>query len=334
MKDEETEIDIECSNLFRPSKTYKPFHYGWAVELCVDHEDVHWVESEAELSEDVRDWQLRLTPEEKQHITHILRLFTQSDVEVGRVYYDHLIPRFQNNEVRNMLGSFACREAIHQRAYALLNDTLGLPDSDYCAFLEYQEMADKVELMTSVDTTTMTGLKYTIVQAVLNEGVSLFASFAMLLSYQRYGKMKGMGTIVEWSLRDENMHVEGLTKLYETMTQEGHFRVRPEDHMVEGMAKQVVKLEDKFIDMAFELGDVEGLTAEETKNYIRFVTNVRLQALGYKAPFDVHENPLEWLDWVVGGKDHSNFFEKRVTEYSNTPLIGDWDWEKILGQKD
>ena len=135
------------SKLLQQSKTYRPFHYPWAVELTKKHEEIHWVEDEAELSEDVQDWKTKLTNDEKEFITQVLRLFTQSDVQVGENYYELLIPKFKNNEVRNMLGSFANREAIHQRAYALLNDTLGLPDEEFHAFLEYSEMADKIDFM-------------------------------------------------------------------------------------------------------------------------------------------------------------------------------------------
>ena len=115
-------------SLLEFSQTYKPFQYPWAVELSKKHEEVHWIEDEAELSEDVQDWKTKLSVNEKDFITQVLRLFTQSDVQVGENYHELLIPKFRNNEVRNMLSSFAGREAVHQRAYALLNDTLGLPD--------------------------------------------------------------------------------------------------------------------------------------------------------------------------------------------------------------
>ena len=113
-------------SLLEFSQTYKPFQYPWAVELSKKHEEVHWIEDEAELSEDVQDWKTKLSVNEKDFITQVLRLFTQSDVQVGENYHELLIPKFRNNEVRNMLSSFAGREAVHQRAYALLNDTLGL----------------------------------------------------------------------------------------------------------------------------------------------------------------------------------------------------------------
>ena len=98
------------SSLLKFSETYKPFHYPWAVDLAKKHEEIHWIEDEAELSEDVQDWKTKLSAAEKEFITHVLRLFTQSDVQVGENYHELLIPKFKNNEVRNMLSSFAARE--------------------------------------------------------------------------------------------------------------------------------------------------------------------------------------------------------------------------------
>ena len=309
------------------SETYKPFYYPWAVDLTVRHEKAHWIEDEIDLGEDVSDWKTnKVTPVEKDYITNILRLFTQSDVAVGQNYYDQFIPKFKNNEVRNMLGSFASREGVHQRAYALLNDTLGLPDSEYHAFLEYKEMTDKIEFMQKADTTTQRGLALALAKSVFNEGVALFASFVMLLNFQRVGKMKGMGKVVEWSIRDESMHVEGNSRLFKAFVAE-HPKLVDNEFKKEiyVMAKNVVKLEDKFIQLAYAMGEIEGLTMEEVKTYIRYITDRRLLQLGLKTNFKVKNNPLPWLEWILNGADHTNFFENRVTEYEVAGLTGSWD---------
>ena len=309
------------------SETYKPFHYPWAVQITTRHEKAHWIEDELDLSEDVSDWKGgKITATEKEYITNILRLFTQSDVAVGQNYYDQFIPKFKNNEIRNMLGSFAAREGIHQRAYALLNETLGLPDSEYHAFLEYKEMADKIDYMMKADCNTLRGLGLALAKSVFNEGVALFASFVMLLNFQRFGKMKGMGKVVEWSIRDESMHVEGNSKLFKTFCKE-HNRVVDDEFKKEiyEMSRHIVDLEDKFIELAYELGEVEGLEKSEVKEYIRYITDRRLLQLGMKPNFKVKDNPLPWLEWVLNGADHTNFFENRVTEYEVAGLSGSWD---------
>lgn len=314
-------------SLVEYSKTYKPFHYPQFMEAAVKHEKIHWHEEEIELGEDVEQWNKgSLTKEEVNQITQILRLFTQTDTQVGQNYCDLFIPVFKNNEVRCMLLSFASREGIHQRAYALLNDTLGLPDEDYRAFLEYEEMADKIEFMQTNDVSTKEGIALALAQTVCNEGMSLFSAFVMLLNYQRFGKMKGMCKITEWSLRDETQHVEGMAKLFLQFCKEN------KEVINDGMKKEIyemfrraVKLEEKFIDLVFEMGDPEGLTKEEVKKYIRYIADRRLNQLGMKANWHIKENPLPWLDWVLA-EGHTNFFEQRVSEYNVAGLKGDWGW--------
>ena len=93
------------SGLIEYSKAFRPFQYPWAMAAAVAHEKIHRGEWEAELAEDVKQWKSGdLTPVEKDHITQILRLFTQSDVQVGGNYCDLFIPRFKNNEIRTQQG--------------------------------------------------------------------------------------------------------------------------------------------------------------------------------------------------------------------------------------
>jgi len=310
-----------------PSESYKPFRYPWAVELTKRHEQAHWIEDEIDLSDDVSDWKSgKLKPHEKDFITQVLRLFTQSDVAVGQNYYEFFIPKLKNNEIRNMLGSFASREGIHQRAYALLNDTLGLPESEFQSFLEYKAMSDKVDFMRDNDNSNYSNLAMAIAKSVMSEGISLFASFVMLLNFQRFGRMKGMCKVVEWSVRDETMHVEGMTQLFRKFCEE-HPRVVTDEFKlgIYDMLRTVVGLEDKFIDLAYDKhNEMYELAKGDVKKYIRHIADRRLLQLGLKPNYKVKDNPLPWLDWVLNAPDHTNFFENRVTEYEVGSLKGSW----------
>lgn len=318
-------------SLLLPSESYKPFLYSWSMEYAEEHEKIHWGTWELNLQDDVNDWKMgKVTDAEKDHVTQILRLFTQSDVAVANNYCDLFIPRFKNNEIRNMLLSFANREGTHQRAYALLNDTLGFDDSEYTAFLEYSQMVNKIEFMQEADTSTLAGLGKALARSAINEGMSLFSAFVMLLNYQRYGKFKGMCEVVEWSIRDESLHVEAMTKLFRTFCEE-HPKIVNDEFKADiyAMVREAVKLEDKVIELAYRLGDIEGLTAIEVKQYIRYIADRRLIQLGLKPNFKVKDNPLPWLDWIVSGDSFKNFFEGVVTDYSKNGLVGDdWGWEQ------
>ena len=313
-------------SLLEPNVAYKPFKYPWAVNYAIDHERIHWGEWEAKLQDDVTQWKgNKLNESEKNHITQILRLFTQTDVAVGTNYIENYLPKFKNNEIRAMLSSFVNREFVHQRSYALLNDTLGLPEDEFSAFTAVKAMQDKLDFMADMDVHSQSGLALAVARSVLNEGMSLFSAFAMLLNYQRYGKMKGMCEIVEWSIRDESMHCEGMAKLFRQFCEE-HPRIVTDEFKasIYQMFRDAIKLEDKVIDIAFELGDVEGLTAKEVKQYIRYIADRRLIQLGLKANWNVKENPLEWLDWIINGDSFKNFFEGTVTDYSSDNMTGEW----------
>lgn len=315
-------------SMLAESKVYKPFKYPWAVEAAVQHEKIHWGEWEAKLQDDVSQWQTgKLTSAEKEHITQILRLFTQSDVQVGTNYIEYYLPKLKNNEIRAMLTSFVNREFVHQRSYALLNDTLGLPEEEFSAFTEVVAMSEKLEFMADIDVNSHTGLAKAIARSVMNEGMSLFSAFVMLLNYQRYGKMKGMCEIVEWSVRDETMHCEGMVKVFRTFCEE-HPRIVTDQFKADiyQMFRDAVALEDKVINLAFGLGEVEGLTKEEVKKYIRYIADRRLIQLGLKANWRVKENPLPWLDWVLNGDSFKNFFEGTVTDYNADGMTGEWGW--------
>lgn len=315
--------------LLEESKSYKPFSYPWAVEYAIKSEKAHWGEWEAKLQDDVAQWNNgKLTNEERNHITQILRLFTQSDVQVGTNYLESYIPKFKNNEIRAMLTSFANREFVHQRSYALLNDTLGLPESEFSAFSAVKEMSDKLEFMANIDVNTQAGLAKAVARSVINEGMSLFSAFVMLLNYQRFGKMRGMCEIVEWSIRDETMHCEGMVRLFRTFCEE-HPRVVTDAFKsdIYQMVRDAVSLEDKVIDLAYEMGDLEGLSSEEVKSYIRYIADRRLIQLGLKGNYGVKENPLPWVDWIIAGDSHKNFFEGVVTDYNAAGISGDdWGW--------
>lgn len=314
------------SELFTPSKAYKPFRFPWAYEAWLEHEQMHWLFGEVPLADDVRDWVQKLTENDRNLVTHTFRLFTQSDVDVENAYLDLYMPKFKPTELRMMLSSFAAREAIHQASYSYLLDTIGMPETEYSAFLEYTEMADKHEYLKkfNMDTPHNTALSMAVFGA-FTEGLQLFASFAMLLNFPRFGKMKGMGQIITWSVRDEGSHVTAIVRLFHELMAEDATIDRAElARDITSACHEIVTNEDAFIDLVFEMGPVEGLTADDVKKYIRFVANMRMRQLGLPEQFDVPVNPLPWVDEMMNAVEHASFFEQRATEYSRAATTGTW----------
>lgn len=322
------------SGLTSNSVAFKPFQYPWAMSCAEEHEKIHWGTWEVKLLNDVAQWKKGIVSEqEKAYITQILRIFTQSDCAVASNYCDLFIPYFKNNEIRNMLLSFANREGTHQRAYALLNDTLGFADTEYTAFLSFKEMRSKLDFMTQPPMNLQNKemqMAYELARSVCNEGMSLFSAFVMLLNFQRFGKMRGMCEVVEWSLRDEDRHVAGMTQLFKTFCKEQpHLDMSSLKAFIKLNYQMAVLLEDSLIDLVYSTGSQEGLTADEVKSYVRYLANARLEQLGLDPIYPQQKNPIVWLDWVVSGDSLKNFFEGTVTDYNASGLVGTISWESV-----
>ena len=303
---------------------YKPFDNPWMFDYYTQQNQMHWFPEDVPLHNDVKDWQ-DLSNSERNLLTQIFRLFTQSDVDVGSGYIDKYMRIFKKPEARMMMTAFANMESIHQHAYSLLLDTVGMPETEYKAFAEYESMAEKHEYINKIKVTTKD--KQSIAKALavysgFTEGLQLFSSFAILLNFPRFGKMKGMGQIITYSIRDESLHVEAMTKLFREFIKENidlwDDNLKKEIYQ---SCRDMVDLEDQFLKLVFEQGDIEGLTQADMKKYIRYIADRRLLQLGLKPNYKVNNNPLLWLDDVLG-VEHQNFFEGRSTSYMKAGLRG------------
>jgi ribonucleoside-diphosphate reductase beta chain len=239
----------------------------------------------------------------------------------------HYSQVFKPTEVQMMLSAFSNMETVHIAAYSHLIDTLGLPDSEYNAFLKYKEMKDKYDYMQQFNVRSNIDIATTLAAfGAFTEGLQLFASFAILLNFQRFGKMRGMGQIIAWSARDETLHTQSIIKLYKTFVSENP-EVMSEDfkRSLYKICSTIVDHEDAFIDLAFGVGGIEGLTAEDVKLYVRYIADRRLIQLGLDPIYRVSKNPLPWMDDILNGVEHANFFEQRVTEYTKASTTGSWE---------
>ena len=300
---------------------FRPFSYPWAYDAWLQHEQSHWLHTEVPMLEDVKDYKTRLTKDEQEFITKILRFFVQGDLDIGDGYSTHYLPVFKQPEVRMMMNGFVGREALHVAAYAHLIETLGLPETTYNEFLQYAEMVEKHEFVKNIQYLPVPE-KISIISA-FGEGMQLFSSFIMLLNFARHGKMRGLGQIISWSIVDETQHAEGMIKVFREYVKQNPSELDVDS--IKAIAKVMVDLEDKFIDLAFNLVEVEGLTAEEVKQYIRYIADRRLIQMGIKGIYKVKKNPLPWVEAMINAPGHTNFFENRATDYAKGSLTGSWE---------
>ncbi|MDO9127295.1 MAG: ribonucleotide-diphosphate reductase subunit beta, partial [Parvibaculum sp.] len=184
-------------SLLEERHVYKPFRYPWAYEAWLTQQRIHWLPEEVPLADDVKDWSKKLTEGERNLLTQIFRFFVQADVEVNNCYMKHYSRVFKPTEVQMMLAAFSNIETIHISAYSHLLDTIGMPEAEYEAFLKYEQMKTKFDYMQEWGVETKADIAKTLaVFGGFTEGVQLFASFAILMNFPRFNKMKGMGQIV------------------------------------------------------------------------------------------------------------------------------------------
>lgn len=293
------------------------------------HERSHWLVDEADMRVDVEQWKSgKITEDEKSFVKMVLRLFTQSDTDVCSAYVNRLLPLFKHHDARTMLLSFANREVTHMLGYKRLNDTLGYDDENFMnEFLSFSEMKNKHDfMMDKAELDSSKGVAEYLVKQILMEGVNLFASFAMLLSFSQEGKLPGMVAVNQWSQVDESLHVEGLIEIFKIYIKENPEAVDEDMKKTSySLARKVIELEDKFIDLCFSVGSVKCINQELLKKYIRFVCDYRMQQMGLKAQFGIRENPIEWMDQITGNT-FGNFFETTTVQYSKGNLSGDWEY--------
>ncbi len=335
-------------SIFIENIAYRPFIYTWAVEAEKRHRiDMHWHENQVELADDLRQFiskngmaTTNVTHDQNKYTTEMLiMLFTEMDVQVG-CGYSQLLSHVKNNEIRTLWMTFAAREVTHQRGYALAAETFGYTNSDWAEFRQYKEMMDKIDLITQDVGDLSDKLNFAKMLAVilLGEGISLFGAFACLLNLKRYGLMLNFNTVNEWSLKDEHEHVTNNVRILKDivkndLTESETYEL---NQFIELTVEKYVAAEKTFLELVFEMGNQEGMTLDDAKLFIDYLGNLRLYQLGLLDRENVIENPLPWIDYILTGSTHTNFFESKVVDYNHSGLKGEIDYsayEKALEER-
>jgi ribonucleoside-diphosphate reductase beta chain len=326
------------SKLFTERVPYKPFEYpDYYTEGWLKQAQAFWLHTEIPMQGDVKDWNEKLTPAEKNLVGNILLGFAQTECAVSDYWTGMVTKWFPKHEIRQMAMMFGSQETIHATAYSYLNETLGL--DNFAAFLHEPATAAKFELLTqtSADWThedlatnpearKEVGRSLAIFSAFA-EGVSLYSSFAVLYSFQMRNLLKGIGQQMKWSVRDESLHSKMGCQLFRHMCEEYPELLDSNRESIEEAARLIVELETNFIDKMFEMGNLENLNSSDLKEFIKARTNIKLEELGYRSIFQYDEKKAENLDWfyhLTGGLTHTDFFALRPTDYSKANEGEDW----------
>ena len=308
--------------LFDNRVAYKPFEYPeYYTEGWLKQAQAFWLHTEIPMSGDIKDWNEKLTKEEKNLVGNILLGFAQTECAVSDYWTQKVVSWFPKHEIQQMAMMFGSQETIHAVAYSYLNETLGLEDFE--AFLHEPATAERFDNLVAYEGTDPVEIgKSLAVFSAFAEGVSLYSAFAVLYSFQMRNLLKGIGQQMKWSVRDESLHSRMGCRLFRHMCEEKDFlKESCKPHIVEA-AHVMHDAEMKYIDKMFEAGDIEGMKSYDLKQFIKKRINEKLVELGYddlSKEFKYDEKASEKLDWfyhLTGGHTHTDFFAIRPTDYS------------------
>lgn len=323
---------IFMSDMLTRRDVYKPFEYPQASDYWLQQQQAHWIHTEVSMASDIHDWAMKMTPAEKHLIGTVLKGFTQTEVIVNDYWSRRVSKWFPKPEIVMMASALGNMETVHMNAYALLNDSLGL--DDFAAFLDEPSAAAKLSHLIETDGSSLRGIARSLaVFSAFAEGVQLFSSFAVLMNFSRFNKLKGVGQIVAFSVRDESLHSEAGCWLFRTLVSE-----HPElfdDEMKKELydaARAAVTLEDDFLERAFDVGAIEGLTLHDMKQFVRHRANAKLSDIGLKSNWKNIDKAaierMEWFDFQTSAPEHQDFFAQRVTSYSKSSADFSQIWDE------
>ena len=308
--------------LFDERIAYKPFEYPeYYTEGWLKQAQAFWLHTEISMQSDIKDWNERLNEKEKHLVGNILLGFAQTECAVSDYWTQNVVSWFPKHEIRQMAMMFGSQETVHAVAYSYLNETLKL--EDYEAFLHEPATSARFDNLVAYNGSDPVGIaKSLAVFSAFAEGVSLYSAFAVLYSFQLRNLLKGIGQQMKWSVRDESLHSKMGCKLYRDMCSENDQLLHLCREDIVKAAETMVKLESSYIDKMFEAGDIEGISANDLKQFIKKRANEKLVELGYVDlgsyfAYDTKAaSNLDWFYHLTGGVTHTDFFAIRPTDYS------------------
>jgi ribonucleoside-diphosphate reductase beta chain len=315
-----------------------PLKYEWAWEHYLNGCANHWMPTEVPMAQDIATWKSGvLSPGERLVILRNLGFFATAESLVANNITLAIFRHVTNAECRQYLLRQAFEEAIHTHAFHYIVESLGLDETEI--FGMYHDVPaiaakDEFEMALTADvlqpgftTSTFAGaqrfLENLVGYYVVMEGIFFYAGFAMILSFHRQNRMKGIGEQFQYILRDETVHLNFGIDLINGIKDE-----HPEiwdrsfrDRLVETI-RRAVDLEIAYARDCLPSG-VLGLNAGLFEEYVGYVADRRLERIGLPRQYR-SRNPFPWMSETIDLGKEKNFFESRVTEYrSDASLV--WD---------
>jgi ribonucleoside-diphosphate reductase beta chain len=304
-----------------------PSQYPWARELYDQAIANTWFPHEIPLKEDLEDW-TELTEDERFAVEFVMAFFNPAELIVNRVLALGVYPYLKSAECHLYLAKQMWEEANHCVAFEYVLESLPIDRSAvYDRHIETPSMREKEDFINkfmvrmtedSYDVASTEGkkdfIRNLVAYNIVMEGIWFYSGFMVLLSFRQRNKLRNFGSMINWVLRDESLHLKFGIQLVLTLLEENaelvseKFAAEIRDLVLEG-----VELETTFNQELFPNG-ILGLNADYVNQYVQYVADRRLEELGLSTHFRV-SNPAKWMSTATDVYELVNFFEAQNTNY-------------------
>ncbi|MCF7820527.1 MAG: ribonucleotide-diphosphate reductase subunit beta [Candidatus Pacebacteria bacterium] len=305
----------------------RPIKYKWAYDLYNQAVANTWFPHEIALGEDLDDWK-KLTEEEKHAVSFLISFFNPAELIVNRSLALGIYPYIKAPEAHMYLVKQMWEEANHCLAFEYVLETFPLDrEKIFSMHLEEPSIKAKEEFISKylnnmtdknldIDTTEnkKTFVKNLVAYNIVMEGIWFYSGFMVALSFRQRNKLRNFGSMIDWVLRDESLHLKFGINLILTILEENPELVTEEfSQEIKDIILQGVNLELEYNKKLFPKG-ILGLNSEYVNQYVKYVTDRRLEELGFEPHFKA-SNPAKWMSTATDVFELVNFFESQNTSY-------------------
>lgn len=305
----------------------KPVRYGWAAELYDQAVANTWFPHEVQLGEDLGDFE-RMSPAERHALTFLMSYFNPNELLVNKALAFGVYPYVNAAEAHLYLAKQMWEEANHCMAFEYVLETFPIDRAAaYASHVDVPSMAAKEEFATrciqrmteqSLDITTVEGkrdfVRNLVAYNIVLEGIWFYSGFMVALSFRQRNLLRNFGSLIDWVVRDESLHLKFGINLILTILEENPEVATPEFAAeIRDTILHAVDLEERYNQDLLPHG-ILGLSAGYVNTYVRYLADRRLEELGLATAYHV-ANPVKWMATANDTLQLVNFFESTNTSY-------------------
>lgn len=312
------------NNIFTPRVNILPYEYPslLAYKDAIRHS--YWIHTEFNFTTDIDDFKTKITDEEREVIKRSMLAIAQIEVNV-KTFWADLYKRMPITEVGDVGMTFAESEVRHKDAYAQLLRILGL-EEEFQNVVEIPAIKDRIAYLTKYldGTRSKDNKMYTksvLLFSLFIEHVSLFSQFLIMMSFNKEKNLfKGISNVVEATSKEEDIHGNFGAEIINIIKKENPDWFDEEfEQLIDSACKKAYKAECKILDWIFETGELEFLSKDTIKNFIKNRFNNSLQKIDMKPIFEVDFEEIEktlWFDVEITSTKEGDFFYKKSIDYN------------------